>query len=164
MNEYEPQPSLGEQVRALARPTDVVTADPESKPGEDYPLQSAREIESGMAYIGMDDHILDLSEKVQHAEDTAETIERLAGEGYSVQIEYWWGAIEEVAWHCNLWEGRMGETVRPYRENEDIAIPYGIVGAGKGDSILQALRKAEGSAKGTMTQESVGMPGEGTAT
>jgi hypothetical protein len=156
--------SLAEQVRALATPTDVIKPDPQSKPGEDYPLQSAQEIESGMAYTGMDDVIRDLADKVRDRDETATTMERLAGEGYSIQIEFWWGAVEEVAWHCNLWEGRMGETVRPYSENEDITVPHGIVGAGKGDSPLQAMLKAEGSAKDTMTQQSVGMPGPGEPT
>jgi hypothetical protein len=32
-------------------------------------------------------------------------MERLAGEGYSVQVEFWYGALDNVAWHCNLWEG-----------------------------------------------------------
>lgn len=155
---------LADQINALATPTDVVKADPQSKPDEDYPLQSAQEIESGMAYIGMDDVIRDLADQVRERDETAMTMERLAGEGYSIQIEFWWGALENVAWHCNLWEGRVGEVVRPYREAEDIVVPHGLVGAGKGDSLLQAMLKAEGSAKDTMTQQSVGMPGPGEPT
>lgn len=155
---------LADQINALTTPTDDVEPDPQSKPGEDYPRQSAQEIESGMAYIGMDDHIRDLADKVRERDETATTLERLAGEGYSVQIEFWYGAIDEVAWHCNLWEGRMGDTVRPYRENHDVILPYGIAGAGKGATVLEAILKAEGSAKDTMTQQSVGMPGPGEPT
>jgi hypothetical protein len=154
---------LADQINALATPTDVVKPDPQSKPGEDYPLQSAQEIESGMAYTGMDDVIRDLADKVRERDETATTMERLAGEGYSVQVEFWYGALDNVAWHCNLWEGRVADVVRPYKE-ADFVVPYGLVGAGKGETLLQAVLKAEGSAKGTMTQQSVGMPGPGEPT
>lgn len=91
------------------------------------------------------------------AETAEQVMERLAGEGYSVQIEFWWGAVPEVAWHVGLWEGRVWDHVKPYGESE-FAVPEDLAGVAKSDTPLNALLKAEGVAKGTVDPTLAGMP------